>query len=66
MPLNVAGRGSSANPCGGAKLWPGFRIFCESAGLFHGQVIDAGLLCPRIRRLAVMLSEAKHLWRLID
>jgi hypothetical protein len=63
MPANAAGRGSFGNLAGGGRRWVEFRIVLESAGLFHGDVINAGSNCLRIHFIcAVMLSEAKHLW----
>src|SRR5436309_12837004 len=40
--LNAAGRGSFGNPAGGGRRWVELRIVFESAGLFHGEVINAG------------------------
>ena len=45
MPANAAGRGSFGNPAGGGRRWVEFRIVFESAGLFHGEVINAGCVC---------------------
>ena len=46
MPASGAGRGSFANPLVVRRRWLEFRIVFESAGLFHGEVINAGLQLP--------------------
>ncbi len=52
MPANAAGRGSSGNPAGGGRRWVEFRIVFESAGLFHGEVINAGFVCHKLNPLS--------------
>src|SRR5438034_7586366 len=47
MPASAAGRGSFGNPAGGGRRWVELRIVFESAGLFHGEVINAGSRCLR-------------------
>ena len=49
MPANAAGHGSFGNPTGGGRRWVEFRIVLEGAGPFHGEVINAGSNCHRIR-----------------
>src|SRR5438094_9848070 len=39
--------GSFGNPAGGGRRWVELRIVFESAGLFHGEVINAGSRCLR-------------------
>ena len=40
-------RGSFGNPTGGGRRCVELRIVFESAGLFHGEVINAGSRCHR-------------------
>ena len=44
--------GNSRTRCGGARRWLEFRIVFESAGLFHGEVINAGSRCHKLSSLS--------------
>src|SRR5439155_14105195 len=46
MRASEGGPGQFGNPPGGGRHWLEFRIVLEGAGLFHGQVTNAGLRCP--------------------
>src|SRR5216117_4036187 len=46
MRASGARPGWFANPPGGGRRSLEFRIASENAGLFHGQVTNAGLHCP--------------------
>src|SRR5437867_8673188 len=46
------GRGSFGNPAGGGRRWVELRIVFESAGLFHGEVINAGSRCHKLSPLS--------------
>ena len=52
MPANAVGRGSFGIPVGGGRRWVEFRIVFESAGLFHGEVINAGFVCHKLNPLS--------------
>ena len=57
------GRGWFVSLLGGVKLWLVFRIVFGNEGLFHGQAINGGLVCPRAESFlnTVMSHEAKIL-----
>src|SRR5438093_1803658 len=56
MPANAVGRGSFGNPAGGGRRWVKFRIVFESAGLFHGEVINAGFVCHKLNHYRAVMS----------
>jgi glycosyltransferase involved in cell wall biosynthesis len=59
--VSEGGRGSFGNRCGGLRHWQEFRLAFENAGLFHGQVISAGLRCPELMKwLCCQLGAREH------
>ena len=64
MPANAAGRGSFGNPAGGGRRWLEFRIVFESAGLFHGQVTNAGSRCPETMKWLCIASRPQGFTRM--
>ena len=62
MLVSEAGRGSFGNPPGGGGRWLDFRIVFESAGLFHGRVINAGSRFPETMKWLCITSRLTGLY----
>jgi glycosyltransferase involved in cell wall biosynthesis len=61
MRASEGGPGQFGNRLGGSKDWLGFRIVFGGAGLFHGQVINAGFRCPETMKwLCCQLGAREH------
>src|SRR6266516_1681640 len=61
MRASGARPGWFANPPGGGRRSLEFRIASENAGLFHGQVTNAGLRCPEtVKWICCQLGAREH------
>ena len=61
MRASEGGPGQFGNPPGGGRHWLEFRIVFEGAGLFHGEVTNAGLRCPEtVKWICCQLGAREH------